>query len=284
MINTLTEGLAPSGVEMIQTPLKFRPLKANEVELRANSKEPINGKIKVLAYKNARVDMNILDETVGALNWQKEYREAKGMLFCRLGIKDASTGEWIWKSDTGVPSNIDPEKGLASDAFKRAGTNFGIGRELYTLPTLEIPVTEKDFYNGKLCQSFSVSELSVSNGIVTKMTVKDKWGNQRFTYSVDESAFTTVSEVIDDIPQGTTTGAQASTSSIRKASSSLNEKIIAFCDSKKNEAGVNLVQLESFKKFFTKSDRNNPEKSVAECFDYFDIERQWTRWMERARN
>ena len=101
---------------------KFRDLQADEIEVRVQSVKA-NGLV-LLLYKNARCDMNILDETVGVENWQREHYECKGNLFCRVGIK-SDGGEWVWKADCGTESNTEAQKGEASDSFKRACFNFG---------------------------------------------------------------------------------------------------------------------------------------------------------------
>ena len=174
------EGMNPSGVEMIYTPLSFRSLRADEVEVRPA--EARNGKTTLLLYQDARCGMNILDEALGTLGWQKEYYEAKGLLMCKIGIRSPTTGEWLWKSDSGSESNIEADKGLASDAFKRAAVSWGIGRELYTAPKIVVQLTDKDMFNGKLCQSFKVKEMSVDNGVITSLTIIDKWEHERFKW------------------------------------------------------------------------------------------------------
>lgn len=117
--------------------MKFRDLTADDIDVRVQSVKQ-NG-VVLLLYKNARVDMNILDETVGPENWQREHYECKGNLFCRVGIRiQDDCREWIWKSDCGVESNTDAQKGEASDSFKRACFNWGIGRELYSSPFIWI--------------------------------------------------------------------------------------------------------------------------------------------------
>ena len=114
----------------------FRMLGPDEIEVRVSQ---ISDKgCALLLYKNARCDMNILDETVGAANWQDRYYPCKNTLFCSVGIKTPS-GEWIWKDNAGAESNTEKEKGEASDSFKRACFNWGIGRELYTAPFIWIP-------------------------------------------------------------------------------------------------------------------------------------------------
>lgn len=124
--------------------MKFRDLTADDIEVRVQSAKRTG--VVLLLYKNARVDMAILDETVGAENWQREHYECKGNLFCRVGIcckmnidesgnnGDILSPSWVWKSDCGTESNTDAQKGEASDSFKRACFNWGIGRELYTSP------------------------------------------------------------------------------------------------------------------------------------------------------
>jgi hypothetical protein len=126
----------------------------------------------LLLYKDARVDMNVLDETVGSANWQREHYECKGNLFCRVGI-DVGTHEgkaerWVFKSDCGTESNTEAQKGEASDSFKRACFNWGIGRELYTAPFTWIPADKcniKDGKNGsKQCyDKFIVESIAIEN-------------------------------------------------------------------------------------------------------------------------
>lgn len=112
--------------------LKFRPLKAEEIEVRV-ARCTAKG-AQFLLYKDARCDQNILDETVGPMEWQRRHSENKGNLFCAVGIRDRETGEWVWKEDCGAESNTEKQKGEASDSFKRACFNWGIGRELYSSP------------------------------------------------------------------------------------------------------------------------------------------------------
>ena len=110
--------------------LEFRKLKADEIECRIGQIKATG--LTLLLYKDARCDMNVLDETVGPLNWKREHtRENRN---CIVSIYDEDKKEWIGKEDTGTESNTEADKGLASDSFKRACVNWGIGRELYTAP------------------------------------------------------------------------------------------------------------------------------------------------------
>ncbi len=172
------------GVEMIHTPLQFRNLRSSEIDCRVQSVNERSEKktAKLLLYKDARVDMNVLDETVGCEHWQRIHQEIKGIIYCGVGIQQAS-GEWTWKWDCGTESNAEREKGESSDAFKRACFCWGIGRELYTTPSISIPLTDKDFFNGKFCQSFSVKDIEISSAHeITYLCIVDRLERERFKW------------------------------------------------------------------------------------------------------
>ena len=97
---------------------------------RVQSFSKNKAKAQCVAYISSRDAMDLLDEVVGAGNWQDKYETVNGLLFCSIGIK--VDNEWVWKGDTGVESNMEKEKGHSSDAFKRAGVKWGIGRFLYS--------------------------------------------------------------------------------------------------------------------------------------------------------
>lgn len=121
----------------------MRALRADEIEVRVG--QVYEGSASMLLYKNARVDMAILDETYGEFGWQCDYKELKGVMYCGIAVLNTASGEWVWKWDCGTESNTEREKGEASDAFKRAGFRWGIGRELYTTPRIYLDVaTRKD--------------------------------------------------------------------------------------------------------------------------------------------
>ena len=157
--------------------MEFRDLTNEDIEVRVQSVKP-NGLV-LLLYKNARVDMNILDETVGPERWQREHYECKGNLFCRVGIcvetkkGDAIFPEWVWKSDCGTESNTEAQKGEASDSFKRACFNWGIGRELYTSPFIWIPADKCDINNGKCYDKFEVEKIVIENKRIMAIAIKN---------------------------------------------------------------------------------------------------------------
>ena len=164
----------------------FRKLTANDVEARVQSCD--DSGFVLLLYKNARCDMNILDETVGAENWQREHYECKGNLFCRVGVKVEPKAEltetqikmhdgiWVWKADCGTESNTEKEKGESSDSFKRACVNWGIGRELYTAPKTKIKGHTKQVKrNGKEVwvpeyYAFDVVQMEVTDEMPRRIT------------------------------------------------------------------------------------------------------------------
>lgn len=127
----------------------FRLLKEEEIDVRIQSVTE-KGLI-LLLYKDARVDQNILDEDVGPMNWQRKHTRDNAN--CIVAIWDKEKSQWIEKEDTGTESFTEKEKGQASDSFKRACFNWGIGRELYTAPFIWVPADKcniyKSTYNGK---------------------------------------------------------------------------------------------------------------------------------------
>lgn len=169
--------------------MTFRDLTADDIEVRVQSVKTKG--LVLLLYKNARVDMNILDETVGAANWQREHYECKGNLFCRVGIlcgkgfpiKDSDNGlddvEWIWKSDCGVESDTEAQKGEASDSFKRACFNWGIGRELYTSPFIWVNAENCKIENGKCYDKFAVEKIIIKDKKITALAIWNVTQNKR---------------------------------------------------------------------------------------------------------
>lgn len=147
---------------------RFRLLTADEIECRISQ---ISDKgLTLLLYKTARTDANLLDETLGEEAWQNDFKVVDGVLYGGIGI-DAG-GEWIWKWDAGTESNTEAEKGRASDAFKRAGFKWGIGRELYTAPRIWIPADKCNIENRKCYDIFEVAMISYTeNGTINALTI-----------------------------------------------------------------------------------------------------------------
>lgn len=165
--------------------LKFRDLRADEIEVRVAQVYNDKG-ITLLLYKNARVDQDILDEQVGAMNWQKHY--SRDNANCIISIWDSDKKQWIEKEDTGTESFTEKEKGLASDSQKRSGFAWGIGRELYTAPFIWIPwnslinVTAKDDkYTIK--DTFDVKDIEIKDKKIVGLTIVNSKGTEVFKMS-----------------------------------------------------------------------------------------------------
>lgn len=135
--------------------MEIRTLRADEIDCRIGQIKE-NG-LSLLLYKDARCDMNILDETFGPMNWKR--RHARDNANCIVSIWDDYKKEWIEKEDTGTESNTEAEKGLASDSFKRACVNVGIGRELYTSPFIWIGAADCHIKDRKCFDKFAVTDI-----------------------------------------------------------------------------------------------------------------------------
>jgi len=119
---------------------RIRLLKANEIECRVST---IGEKgVSLLLYKDARVDQRILDETFGPFGWKRNHQSIDGNLYCTVEILDKESGTWVAKQDVGTMGFAEKEKSQASDSFKRACFNWGIGRELYTAPFIWVPASK----------------------------------------------------------------------------------------------------------------------------------------------
>ena len=143
----------------------FRGLRPDEIDVRVGSVGKKGASL--LLYKDARCDMNILDETYGPEGWQRKHEVINGNLYCGIGIWNKEIGEWVWKWDCGTESYTAKEKGEASDSFKRAAFNIGIGRELYTAGFIfvncETELIENTKNKYKLKDSYKFSGAYVSD-------------------------------------------------------------------------------------------------------------------------
>lgn len=162
---------------------KFRDLTAEEIDCRVATCNE-NG-VSLLLYKDARCDMNILDETVGSMNWQR--RHTRDNANCIVEIWDDAKKQWIAKEDTGTESYTEKEKGQASDSFKRACFNWGIGRELYTAPFIWVNGSDCNMrqFNGKWTTNdkFKVVEITIDEKRITALSIKNtKTGKIVYTF------------------------------------------------------------------------------------------------------
>jgi len=170
------------------------PLAIDQIDFRIQS---INkgGYATILPYKDARVDMNRLNKAYGVGMWQRKHELINGNLFCSVGIWNDEIKQWCWVQDVGTESNTEKQKGQASDSFKRACFNLGIGIELYDYPIIQIKLNggenQKDEWflnNGnpkagwglKLKEWKWVSQFK--DGLLTCLAAQDQNGNLRFQF------------------------------------------------------------------------------------------------------
>lgn len=175
--------------------LEFRPLRADEIELRVGT---VSAKgATLLLYQDSRCAMNILDETVGRSNWQRDHKEVKGNMYCGIAIWDKDKSQWVWKWDCGTESFTEKEKGESSDAMKRASVNWGIARELYSSPWIFVPVDTQKKQTGKgyeLCDPYAFSGAKVADieydekRKIKSLVIVDKDGTVMFTHPKNRKA------------------------------------------------------------------------------------------------
>ena len=140
---------------------EFRRLKASEIDVRVSTVSEKG--CSLLLYKDARVDQNILDETFGIFGWQRKHEIIGENLYCTVSVKNPETGEWVSKQDVGTESYTEKEKGQASDSFKRACFNLGIGRELYTAPFIWVNAGDVDIVKGNNGKATTYDRFYVSD-------------------------------------------------------------------------------------------------------------------------
>ena len=150
----------------------FPVLEAQDIECRV---QRITDKgASLLLYKTARTDARMLDQVVGAFGWQSDYRMIGDTLYCGIGILDPEGEKWIWKWDCGAETQVEAEKGQASDAFKRAGFKWGIGRELYTAPFIWVGADKMNIVDGKRTfDTFTVVDIDYQDGEISRLVIRN---------------------------------------------------------------------------------------------------------------
>lgn len=248
----------------------MRNLRKDEIEVRVASTQ--NNVAQLLLYKTARTDAAILDETFGQFNWQCSYSEIKGNLFCTISVRDPNTNEWISKSDCGAESNIEKEKGEASDAFKRSGFRWGIGVELYGTPKIKIPIEESDMYNGRFCQTFTLKDIQISpDHKITSLSIQDRRGNVRYTYNAQQPQ--------QYKPQLIQENAQP-----KRKTRYTNDEFIKRMSEEKQKYLNDYNALNKLKRFYDwwmAADTKCPNKTRVEAMNYFDFEQRIADWVSK---
>lgn len=228
--------------------VKFRRLTADEIEVRPAMIK--DGKATMLLYIDSRSVGRLLDETVGPMGWTMEFTDVNGQVVGKMGIWDEEKGQWVYKCDTGSESNIEAQKGLFSDCYKRCLSRWGVN-ELYTAPRIVIP---DDGYG---CSGYSVVDIRYDDcRRITKLVIVDKFHHQVFNWSADGR-----SEPVDEhkdlewTPDNT-------------------ETLKAFCGALKGK--VDTDELKKFYAFY--------EKRCKEWKNRFEPDKLWERWKTTARS
>lgn len=156
--------------------LRFRAPKAEELEIRVQQAK--NGKTKLLTYIDSRAAVLLLNETVGAFGWQSDFKEVNGLTICCMSIWDNEKQQWITKSDTGAESNLEANKGLISDAYKRCLARWGFTC-LYTAPEIVLPYEDKF---AKLKVSEVTFDSDYADGNMTRLILVDKNNKEVFKW------------------------------------------------------------------------------------------------------
>ena len=170
---------------------EIRLLKASEIECRVQScgkSQNGGGWCSLLLYKDARVDQRLLDELFGPLGWQRRHESVNGQVCCIVSVFDKDTKTWIEKEDVGTESNTEAIKGQFSDSFKRACFNLGIGRELYTAPTIFVNLADNELQNGANGKVqvnrkvvFTVAEIGYDEERnINALVIVDQTGRERY--------------------------------------------------------------------------------------------------------
>lgn len=160
--------------------LKFRPITAQEVEIKPTDTK-VQGKCTLLLFIDSRAAAQILNETVGVMNWQIEYKDVAGKIYGRLSIWDEERNCWIYKEDTGSEGNIEADKSLSSDILKRCLARWGCDYLYYT-PRVQITCPDSFYWNGKMTMRFSVRELEFNGKECTKLVIVDRFDNVVYSY------------------------------------------------------------------------------------------------------
>lgn len=234
--------------------IKFRTLRADEIEVRPSHVK--EGKANLLLYIDSRAVVSLLNETVGNLNWQSKFYEANGKLIGEIGIYDDEKKAWIWKSDTGSESNIEAEKGLISDIYKRVMARWGVC-ELYSAPRISVP--DDGFGNS----GYRVSEILYNEQrAIVYLVIANRQGNEVFRWDLYRQPTTVLSTTI-----ATSDNRVPLIKSIKDRANEIY-----------NQEGINKEQLKRFVDFYVAKIEKEAWKGT------FNFDSLFKRWMGRVRS
>lgn len=245
--------------------IDFRTLRADEIEVRPSHIK--DGKANLLLYIDSRAVVALLNETVGNMNWQSKFYEANGQVIGEIGIYDDERKLWVWKSDTGSESNIEAEKGLISDVYKRVLARWGV-QELYTSPRIQIP---DDGYGNS---GYKVGEILYNeHRDIIHLVIVNRFGKEVFRWDMEKQTQPQSSQITSPTPKAIT---QDSYSDDGRG------QVIQSIRDRANEVyrqqGTNQDELRKFVNFYT----GKIEKDGWKGMFNFDI--LFTRWMDRVKS
>ena len=236
----------------------FRTLRADEIEVRPSHIK--DGKANLLLYIDSRAVVSLLNETVGNLNWQSKFYEAKGQLIGEIGIYDKEKDMWIWKGDTGSESNIEAQKGLVSDVYKRVLSRWGID-ELYSSPRIQVP---DDGYGNS---GYRVAEIEYNGQReIIHLVIVNRFGKEVFRWDNNQSPSKQVPS-----SQQTITPMNNTVTILQSLRNSANAEYY--------KEGTNQEELKQFVAFYTKKIEKEGWTS-----NYFDFDKLFASLMSRVRN
>ena len=194
--------------------VNFEPLKANQIEVRPTDTK-FKGKCTLLLYIDSRSAADILNETVGPMNWEIEYKDVAGQIYGRLSIWDEERNMFVYKEDTGDESNIAEKKGQSSDILKRCLARWGCDY-LYHTPKIKITCPENYYYNDKMTMTFNVKEIMFVGKECVKLVIADMFGNVVFNWNSNQGN-------VIQVPQQQQTLTQPTQYKLTKLKQPLNE-------------------------------------------------------------
>jgi hypothetical protein len=197
----------------------------------------------------SRTVTDLLDETVGSKNWTSEFYTVNNMVVCRIGIWDEDKKMFVYKSDTGSESNIEAEKGLFSDCYKRCLSRWGVN-ELYSAPSI---VVDDDGY-GNRGYYVSLIRYDETARKITELHIANKFDKEVFTWKYGEKTKATAQKT--------------------EPTKSNYDLLVEFCKQAK-EDGADQEQLKKFFNYY--KEKTTSWKSTFNAKALFD------KWMERSK-
>lgn len=235
---------------------KIRTLKAEEIEVRPQSVK--NNKANMLLYINSRSATDLLDETYSMENWMIEYKDVAGQIYGRLSVYDTETDRWVVREDTGSESNVEAEKGLASDILKRCIVRLGV-TELYSSPKIQ---WEDDGYGNT---GYKVSEIEYDDRRnITHLVIVNRFGKEQFRWDRTQKI-----QMVQQVANNTQEDLEW------KEEKPNNKTILTEYCSQLTANGFPREQVGNFYRYY--------EKKSSTWAGKFDVERLWTNWINNAK-